>query len=676
VPDDPDRSHDTDPLADTQTNEDGPSTSGASARMGPSAQRRSVRSGDTLGRYELVEDVGEGGMATVYRARDKELRREVAVKVLFPHLARREEVVRRFHREARAAAGLEHANILRVYDVGGADGDDPPYIVMELIRGHSLLGELERRGPLLSEVVACIGALLADALSVAHRAGIIHRDIKPANVMIDPGPRGEAGDSHHRARARLLLTDFGVARLETEDSLVTKTGALLGTPAYMSPEQASGDTATARSDLYSLGATLYQLSTGQLPYSGSPAKVMAQIAQGSLVSAVRKRSGVGPDLSRVIDRLMATEPTARPGSASDVASELRAIVSAGGFGEPAEELAAYLADPDAFVAARQPVIVRCVVAAARQALADDKLPRAMALADRASALAPDDPTVAELIAQITEGGRSARRRKILAILGGAVLAAGATTFGVVQLVGGDERRGANDVTMDAAVARSVDDARTAGELRDAEVIAAIADAGADIAGDAGHHLGQVRQVADAGIRPRPLDAGLAQRRDAGISAAISNDATAAAAVLPPDAAPVASSVDAAVAAGFIVVKNDTWCEVLIDERRVGRASPTSKPFPVDPGRHTVTCEQSATRKTWTQEIEVASGATVTATGSMLGVHEIALDIDATIDGTLYRRGQVARLKEGRHAIVVGGAKSWLDVRGPCTVRSTPVVGCY
>jgi hypothetical protein len=125
-----------------------------------------------------------------------------------------------------------------------------------------------------------------------------------------------------------------------------------------------------------------------------------------------------------------------------------------------------------------------------------------------------------------------------------------------------------------------------------------------------------------------------------------------------------------------VVKNDTWCEVLIDERRVGRASPTSKPFPVDPGRHTVTCEQAATRKTWTQQIEVAPGATVTAAGSMLGVHEIALDIDATIDGTPHRRGQVVRLKEGRHAIVVGGAKSWLDVRGPCTVRSAPVVGCY
>src|SRR5262245_13751349 len=283
-------------------------------------------------------------MATVYRARDRELRRDVAVKVLFPHLARRVEVVRRFHREARAAAGLEHANILRIYDVGGnepstdpkARGDiaptglrpapqaepvgsppprfasliDPPYIVMELIRGRTLLQEVEQRGPMLAEIAASVGALLADALSAAHAAGIVHRDIKPSNVLIAQG-------------GRLLLADFGVARLETEDSLVTRTGALLGTPAYMSPEQASGDTATARSDLYSLGATLYQLSTGHLPYTGSPAKVMSAIATGALVAPIRRRASVGPDLSRAIEHMMETDIKARPESAAATAAELR-----------------------------------------------------------------------------------------------------------------------------------------------------------------------------------------------------------------------------------------------------------------------------------------------------------------------------------------------------------------
>src|SRR5262249_40705860 len=196
---------------------------GETARRG----QRGVRTGDRLGRYELGDELGEGGMATVFRARDRELRRDVAVKVLFPHLARRPDIVRRFHREARAAAALEHPNILRIYDVGGAEADDPPYMVMELIRGRTLAAEIEQRGAM----AACMGALLADALAAAHAAGVIHRDVKPANVLIAPG-------------GRLLLADFGVARVEAEDSLVTRTGALLGTPAYMSPEQANGDTTT------------------------------------------------------------------------------------------------------------------------------------------------------------------------------------------------------------------------------------------------------------------------------------------------------------------------------------------------------------------------------------------------------------------------------------------------
>ena len=317
---------------------------GETARRGP----RRVRTGDRLGRGELGDELGEGGMGTVYRARDRELRREVAVKVLFPHLARRPEIVRRFHREARAAAGLEHPNILRIYDVGGGD-DDPPYIVMELVRGRTLLQEIEQRGAMLAEVVACVGALLGDALAAAHAAGVIHRDVKPANVLIAPG-------------GRLLLADFGVARLETEDSLVTRTGALLGTPAYMSPEQASGDIATSRSDLYSLGATLYQLATGALPYAGPPARMMSLIASGNLVAPVRRHSSCGPDLSRLIERLMAALPSARPASAPAISAELRALVTGGGLGDPSEELAAYFENPERFLRARTPVVVGRIVA--------------------------------------------------------------------------------------------------------------------------------------------------------------------------------------------------------------------------------------------------------------------------------------------------------------------------
>jgi eukaryotic-like serine/threonine-protein kinase len=634
VTDEPDRSHDTDPLADTQTSED----SAASSSSGPGGgKKRVVNAGDVLGRYELAEDIGEGGMATVFRARDRELRREVAIKVLFPHLARRPEIVRRFHREARAAAGLEHANILRVYDVGGAEADDPPYIVMELIRGHSLLAEIERRGPMLAEVAACIGALLADALAVAHAAGIIHRDVEPANVMIAAG-------------GRLLLADFGVARLETEDSLVTKTGSVLGTPAYMSPEQASGDTATAKSDLYSLGATLYQLATGSLPYTGSPARVIAQIASGALVPAVRRRADVGPDLSRVIDRLMATDPKARPDKASDVAAELRAIATAGGLGDPKDELAHYFAEPEPFVRDRLPKVVSHVLSAAERAIAEDKLPRAIALADRATALAPTDERVIALVTKVTEGGKASRRRRVLAIIGAAAVLAGGTTVGAMKLFGGD------DVVAADAASATIDGMTIDATQADAVATPdAVVDAIVAMTPDAG-----ARVRADAGVRTRDA------------SSAIDAPPIAAA---PIDAAPLlAPPPDAAIASGSIVVKNDTWCDVTIDGARIGRIS--AKPIEVKAGPHTVTCEQGGTDNKWTRQVDVAPGKTAVAQGAMLGAITVTLGVDAIIDGTSYPRGSIVNLKRGRHELAIGGSKTYFDLSAACTVRSAPEPGCY
>ena len=285
--------------------------------------------GDELGRYVLGEELGAGGMATVFRARDRELRRDVAVKVLFPHLARKDEVTRRFQREARAAAALENPNILRVYDVGGGGADVPPYIVMELVRGGTLR-ELAEATALPAETVACAGALVCEALAVAHAAGIVHRDVKPGNVMF-------ADDG------RLLLTDFGVAHLDDDDSLVTRTGALLGTPAFMAPEQALGHGVDARSDLYAVGATLYQLATGSVPYSGPTAKIVTEAQKGSAVPAVRRRPAIGGELSRLIGRLMDPDPARRPASAAAAARELMAIATAGGVDDAAAELRALAA---------------------------------------------------------------------------------------------------------------------------------------------------------------------------------------------------------------------------------------------------------------------------------------------------------------------------------------------
>ncbi len=608
---------------------------------------RGVRPGDRLGRYELGPELGEGGMATVFRARDTELRRDVAVKVLFPHLARRTEIVHRFHREARAAAGLEHKNILRIYDVGGAEADDPPYIVMEMIRGRSLLAELEQRGPMLAEVVACIGALLADALAAAHAASIVHRDIKPANVMI-------ASDG------RMLLTDFGVARLETEDSLVTKTGALLGTPAYMSPEQASGDTATARSDLYSLGATLYQLATGALPYTGSPAKVLAQIAAGVLVPPVKKRAAVGPALSRAIEQLMRSAPAERTPTAVVAATELRALVAASGLGEPSDELSAYLADPEGFVRERSPRIVAGLVASCEAALAAGALPRAMALADRASALVPADPAVVRLIEQVAAGGRTHRRTRglVLVALGLAVVGGGGAA--AVALLG---RAPAILATSDAA------------ELADAvplllDAAPLLLDAAA-LALDAG----PVDAAVEVAVR---VDAAVPGRRDAG---AAPRDAALAVPAIGLDAAPVDAAVPAALpdappARGVIVIKNDAWCEVSIDGAPAGRTSGVAPlRVPVEPGPHTVVCAQPG-RDSWTRAVEVAAGATVTAAGTLIETVEvtIATSREVVIDGTTYRPGQVARLKRGRYRVESGGVNTHTSFAASCRLQAD--LACY
>jgi hypothetical protein len=698
---------DTDPaVADTHASEPGsadthePGSSAATtARIG---RARAIRPGDTLGRYEIGEELGEGGMATVFKARDTQLRRDVAVKVLFPHLAKRDEIVRRFQREARAAAGLEHANILRIYDVGGAEGEDPPYIVMEIIRGRSLLQEIEQRGPMFPEVAACIGALLADALAAAHAASIVHRDIKPANVMIAPG-------------GRLLLTDFGVARLETEDSLVTKTGALLGTPAYMSPEQASGDTATAKSDLYSLGATLYQLATGVLPYTGSPAKVLAQIASGAFVAPAKKKPGVGPDLSRIVEKLMKVEPAQRTESAAAVAAELRALAISSGFGEPAEELAAYFADPAAFVAQKTPKVLATTLAAAESALADGKLPRAMALADRANAIAPDDPAVAAMIEKVSAGGTSRERRRVLGYVGLAVLVAGGATFGALKLagvIGGDAPvdgavaigDGSNDADLvamagDGGIGRvdgdgvgngndgvgsgtdgvgSGNDGRVGsgndgrvGSGNDGRV--GSGNDGRVGSGNDGRVIdaGLARET-DAGTRARP-DAALAREIDAGVRTKPDGAMAAMpdAGSLPIDAAVIAPPIDAAPAKATLVVTNNVWCDVFVDGAKRGQFQPRRPVrIDVDIGSREVTCSQSTTAgASWTKTIDARPGEQVVA-GKFDMTVEIKLDVATTIDGTPYPAGATVKVTRGQVKI----GDKYVPIAGPCTVRKD--LACY
>ncbi|MFE2880783.1 serine/threonine-protein kinase [Streptomyces roseus] len=247
------------------------------------------------GRYRLIRLLGQGGMGAVWQAHDEDLERDVAVKELrLPeHLgqADRRNRIARLDREARAAARLKHPGIITVHDrITGPDGR--PWIVMELVDGGSLADLIEARGPLTPERAAGVGRQVAAALGAAHLMGITHRDIKPANILLE-------GD-------RVVLTDFGIAALEG-DATLTATGMIMGTPAFMAPEQVRGMPATAESDLWSLGATLYAAVEGRAPFAGTaPSAVLVAVATEPPIPAVR--AGV---LGPVLDGLLHKDPAER-----------------------------------------------------------------------------------------------------------------------------------------------------------------------------------------------------------------------------------------------------------------------------------------------------------------------------------------------------------------------------
>jgi serine/threonine protein kinase len=203
--------------------------------------------GQTLDRYEIIELIGEGGMATVYRARQPRLQRDVAVKVMQPALAADPTFRQRFEREAQTAANLRHPNILTVHDYGESDGGQL-YLVVEYMRGGALRDALER-GMALEKAVE-IAAQIAEALDYAHGQGVVHRDVKPNNILLT---RDE----------RPLLADFGLVKPIQGDRRLTATGVMLGTPDYMAPEQVQGEEVDGRADVYALGVMLYEMLTGQ-----------------------------------------------------------------------------------------------------------------------------------------------------------------------------------------------------------------------------------------------------------------------------------------------------------------------------------------------------------------------------------------------------------------------------
>jgi Tol biopolymer transport system component len=285
-----------------------------------------LAAGSTLGPYKIVAPLGAGGMGEVYRAHDTRLGRDVAIKVLSPHLAATPEVRARFEREARTISQLNHPHICTLHDIGHQDGVD--YLVMELLEGETLAHRLEK-GPLPVAEVLALGTQIADALDRAHRAGVVHRDLKPGNVML--------------TKAGAKLMDFGLARAAgvatapgalTESPTVsrplTAEGTVVGTFQYMAPEQLEGKEADARTDLWALGCVLYEMATGKRAFEGQ--------SQASLISAIMDREPrpiteleplTPPALERTVKRSLMKDPDDRWQSARDVMHELQWIAATG-----------------------------------------------------------------------------------------------------------------------------------------------------------------------------------------------------------------------------------------------------------------------------------------------------------------------------------------------------------
>ena len=399
-------------------------------------------------RYRIIEEVGQGGMAVVYRARDEKLRREVAVKVLHAHLLAEPESKARLEREARAVAKLNHDGILQIFDYSSEEAA-ASYIVTEFIDGQTLKQFLANRKLPVPELAALIVIELGEALSHAHSLGIIHRDIKPENVMV-------------RKDGMLKLMDFGVAQVVDLERM-TVTGQILGSPAYMAPEALDGRTLDFRSDVFSVGVMLYQMATGVLPFSGkNPHEVLRRVSDGKFADPRTLNRLVSDQLAKVIARALARKPEDRFPALQEMVDELRGYASDAGLGQPREELRQYLTEPEEYEKPLVPRLVSALVASGLREQGAKHRAKALELWNRALAFEPDNQAVLTELRRLERGERLRRWLIGGAVLG--VLVAMATGAFFLARKALDSRRAKSAVTMTGESARrlaSVQNAKAA-----------------------------------------------------------------------------------------------------------------------------------------------------------------------------------------------------------------------
>ncbi len=375
-----------------------------------------------LERYTVHGELGHGGMSVVYRARDQQLSRDVALKVLHEFLAKQPDARRRFHREAVAVAKLHHPGILEIFDYSGPDAE-PAYIVTELIEGKTLREFVEKHGhPQHPEVAILVISELTRALRHAHEQGIIHRDLKPENVMITNS-------------GQLKLMDFGIAQIMGGATKLTATGTLLGSPAHMAPEVIDGVPSDHRCDIFSIGTILYWLACGQLPFEApNPSALFRRILDGNYEHPQMLAPRIGNGLARIIEQALALDLEARYQDVSELQEDLLYELEAVDLELPEVQAKRYLSDPQGYEEALTPRLIERLAKVGQAALHEGNIATAT---DRFNRVLAIDPEHKEVLAIVASMGRKAtlRKRTRQAFLGlGLAGALGGVSYGGTTLL--------------------------------------------------------------------------------------------------------------------------------------------------------------------------------------------------------------------------------------------------
>ena len=373
-----------------------------------------IQVGQVLDKYELLERVGQGGMAVVYRGLDRSLKRVVAVKVLHKHLADYQEARDRFEREAQAVAKLRHENILEIFDYA-ARSETEAYIVTEFIDGQTLRQVCADRPLAYPEIGAMLILQVGRALAHAHAHGILHRDVKPENIMI-------------RADGVVKLMDFGISHMVDLERL-TVTGQLLGSPAYMAPEHVEGRPIDYRTDVFAAGIVLYQLTVGKLPFEGkNPHEVLKRIAECKFVDPRMANPRIGNRLGKIILRAMAAQPADRFQAIGEMVVTLEAYLDESGLpsDKAAAELARYFAAPAAYEAALSTRLIDHLTRRGQQLLDRDERAAALDVFDRVLTLDANN----EKVIAILDGINRRVRLKAIGLGALAALAIGGGAFAI------------------------------------------------------------------------------------------------------------------------------------------------------------------------------------------------------------------------------------------------------